>query len=59
MSSTIVYLLIEQKKVLKMTKHEKSIIDFIEKVKRQSIIERTAEGKEKNGIFLGKYSLLV
>jgi leucyl-tRNA synthetase len=39
----------------KGTKYEKPVKDFIAKVKKESIIERTAEGKEKNGIFLGKY----
>ncbi len=40
---------------VKGTKLEKRVLDFIKKVKKQSIIERTAEGKEKNGVFLGKY----
>ncbi|MBD3304544.1 leucine--tRNA ligase [Candidatus Woesearchaeota archaeon] len=39
----------------KGTKYEKPVKDFIKKVEKQSIIERTAEGKEKNGLFLGKY----
>ncbi len=33
------------------------IREFIARVKRESIIERTAEGKEKNGVFLGKYAI--
>ncbi len=37
------------------TEYEKLVKTFIEKVKKESIIERTAEGKEKNGVFLGKY----
>ncbi|MBW2986907.1 leucine--tRNA ligase, partial [Candidatus Woesearchaeota archaeon] len=39
----------------KGTKYEKPVKAFIKKVEKQSIIERTAEGKEKNGTFLGKY----
>jgi leucyl-tRNA synthetase len=39
----------------KGTKYEKPVKEFIAKVKKESLIERTAEGKEKNGIFLGKY----
>ncbi len=37
------------------TKHEKEVKQFIEKVKKQSMIDRTNEEKEKEGIFLGKY----
>jgi leucyl-tRNA synthetase len=37
------------------TDKEKEVLDFVRKVKKQSLIERTAEGKEKNGMFLGKY----
>ncbi|MFH2028982.1 MAG: leucine--tRNA ligase [Nanoarchaeota archaeon] len=56
----ITYLVLsaEHPKVLELTKgtkQEKEVKEFIKKVKRQSIIERTAEGKEKNGVFLGKY----
>jgi len=39
----------------KGTKYEKITQEFIEKVNKENMIERTAEGKEKNGIFLGKY----
>jgi len=39
----------------KGTKYEKEVSEFVKKVKKQSTIERTAEGKEKNGVFLGKY----
>ncbi|MBW2975873.1 leucine--tRNA ligase [Candidatus Woesearchaeota archaeon] len=55
---TYLVLAVEHPKVIEWTqgtKYEKDAKDFIEKVKKQSIIERTAEGKEKNGIFLGKY----
>ncbi|NOR85135.1 leucine--tRNA ligase [archaeon] len=37
----------------KGTKYEKPVNDFIKKVKSTSIIERTAKGKEKNGMFIG------
>jgi leucyl-tRNA synthetase len=34
---------------------EKPVARFVEDVKNTSVIERTAEGKPKNGMFLGKY----
>ncbi|MEE8358558.1 MAG: class I tRNA ligase family protein [Candidatus Hydrothermarchaeales archaeon] len=40
---------------VKGTENEKTVKNFVKKVKKQSIIERTAKGKEKNGLFLGKY----
>ncbi len=55
---TYLVLAAEHPKVIewtKGTKIEKEVKEFVSKVKKQSIIERTAEGKEKNGIFLGKY----
>ena len=55
---TYLVLAAEHPKVLEWTKgtdKEKEVKEFIKKVKKQSIIERTAEGKEKNGVFLGKY----
>ena len=48
----------EHPKVIELTKgtkYEKSVINFIKKVKSTSTIERTAEGKEKNGMFIGKH----
>lgn len=39
----------------KGTKYEQDVKKFIIDTKKKSIIERTAEGKEKNGVFLGKY----
>jgi leucyl-tRNA synthetase len=42
-------------KLIKGTKTEKEIKEFIKKTIKKTIIERTAEGKEKNGIFLEKY----
>ena len=41
--------------LIKGTKYEQPVGEFIEKVKRVSKIDRTAEGKEKNGLFIGKY----
>ena len=37
------------------TEYEQKVKEFIKKVSKQSIIERTAEGKEKNGVFTGIY----
>ncbi|MBW2972737.1 leucine--tRNA ligase [Candidatus Woesearchaeota archaeon] len=37
------------------TPFEQDVSDFVESVKRMSTIDRTAEGKPKNGRFLGKY----
>lgn len=39
----------------KGTEYEDKIKRFISEQKKRSIVERTAEGKEKNGMFLGKY----
>ncbi|MBD3354769.1 leucine--tRNA ligase [Candidatus Woesearchaeota archaeon] len=55
---TYLVLAAEHPKVIewtKGTKIEKKVKDFIKNVKKQSVIERTAEGKEKNGLFLGKW----
>ena len=43
------------KELIKGTKDEKKINKFISDVAKKSTIERTAEGKEKNGIFTGRY----
>ncbi|MBW6462168.1 MAG: leucine--tRNA ligase [DPANN group archaeon] len=43
------------KQLIKGTKDEKEINKFIKEVAKKSTIERTAEGKEKNGIFTGQY----
>lgn len=43
------------KQLIKGTKDETKINKFIQDVAKKSTIERTAEGKEKNGIFTGKY----
>jgi len=42
---------------VKETKLEAEVKKFIEEVKGQSLIDRLAEGKEKRGIFLGKYAI--
>ncbi|MDP2749647.1 MAG: leucine--tRNA ligase [Nanoarchaeota archaeon] len=55
---TYLVLAVEHPLVTELTKgtdYEKSIKDFVSEVKKKSIIERTAEGKEKTGVFLGKY----
>jgi leucyl-tRNA synthetase len=43
------------KELVKGTKYEKDVMEFVKKHKKRSLIERTAEGKEKFGMFLGKY----
>ncbi|MBU2477028.1 leucine--tRNA ligase [Candidatus Micrarchaeota archaeon] len=46
------------KQWVKGTEYEKPVREFIEKVKKESTIERTTiEKKEKRGVFLGKYAL--
>jgi leucyl-tRNA synthetase len=55
---TYMVLAAEHPKVMEYVKGadiEKDVKDFVRDVKKQSVIERTAEGKEKNGMFLGKY----
>lgn len=55
---TYLVLAAEHPKVIEWTKgteKEEEIKNFISEVKKKSVIERTAEGKEKNGAFLGKY----
>ncbi|MFT4343870.1 MAG: leucine--tRNA ligase, partial [Candidatus Woesearchaeota archaeon] len=55
---TYLVLAVEHPKCVAWTKgtsHEKAVTDFIREVGKKSLIERTAEGKEKNGVFLGKY----
>ncbi|GJQ24541.1 leucine--tRNA ligase [Candidatus Brocadia sapporoensis] len=37
------------------TPQEKAVMDFAEKVRNQEMVERTAEGTEKEGMFTGKY----
>ncbi len=34
-----------------------AIREFVKGVKKESVIERTAEGKEKHGMFLGRYAI--
>lgn len=42
---------------VKGTELEEDVKRFIKEVKGQSLIDRLAEGKEKRGIFLGKYAI--
>lgn len=42
-------------KLISGTPQEKHILNFVEKARNQSMVERTAEGTEKEGIFTGKY----
>ncbi|MHC4660394.1 MAG: leucine--tRNA ligase [Planctomycetota bacterium] len=42
-------------KLVKGKPHEKEVMDFVRRVKRQSIIDRTDETKEKEGLFLHDY----
>ncbi|MFP4117518.1 MAG: leucine--tRNA ligase [Candidatus Woesearchaeota archaeon] len=56
----ITYLVLsaEHPKVLEWTKgteYEARVKDFIRDCQKKSTVERTAEGKEKNGMFLGRY----
>ncbi|MEK6636441.1 MAG: leucine--tRNA ligase [Planctomycetota bacterium] len=37
------------------TPQEKAVMDFVEMARNQGIVERTAEGTEKEGIFTGRY----
>jgi leucyl-tRNA synthetase len=41
----------------KGTKYEKGAKEFVNKVTRESIIDRTNEEKEKEGFFIGKYAI--
>ncbi|MFH1971988.1 MAG: leucine--tRNA ligase [archaeon] len=55
---TYLVLAVEHPKVLEWTKrtnYEQKTKAFIKEVQKKSTIERTAEGKEKNGMFIGKY----
>ncbi len=37
------------------TSQEKKVLDFVNEQKKRSIIDRTAEGREKNGVFTGRH----
>jgi len=43
--------------LVKNTKYEKDVQEFINKVVLEEKFTRTAEGKEKEGMFIGKYAL--
>jgi leucyl-tRNA synthetase len=42
-------------KLCKGTNQEKEVKEFVKQVAKESKIERTAEGKEKHGVFTGRY----
>ncbi len=44
-------------KLVKDTDYEKPVLQFADRIKNQSFIERTAEGAVKEGIFTGRYVL--
>lgn len=44
-------------KLVKGTKYEKGALEFIDKIKKESLVDRTNEGKEKEGFFIGKYAV--
>lgn len=55
---TYLVLAVEHPKVLDWTEgteYEEEVKNFIREQKKRSVIDRTAEGKEKNGVFIGKY----
>jgi leucyl-tRNA synthetase len=55
---TYLVLAVEHPKIIewtKETKYEADVKKFITDVKKKTVIERTSEGKEKNGMFIGKY----
>jgi len=41
----------------KETKYEKGVKEFVDKIKKESITDRTNEEKEKEGFFTGKYAI--
>ena len=43
------------KELTEGTEREKETNEYVERVKKKTLIERTAEGKEKTGAFLGAY----
>ncbi len=43
--------------LVKGTEQEPNVKNFIKKVSKESTIKRTAEGKEKNGVFTGRYAI--
>lgn len=55
---TYLVLAVEHPLVMKLvegTRYEEEVKRFVKEQKKRSIIERTAEGKDKSGVFLGKY----
>jgi len=45
------------KKLVEHSEYEKQVLDFIEETSKRSVIDRTAEGKEKRGVFTGLYAI--
>lgn len=45
------------KELVKGNSQEKEVLDFIDETSKRSIIDRTAEGKEKRGVFTGLYAI--
>lgn len=43
------------RKLISGTPQERRVMDFVEKARNQGMVERTAEGTEKEGIFTGRY----
>ena len=44
-------------KLIEGTEHEKPVKKFIQETLKKPVIERTAEGKEKSGLFTGRYGI--
>jgi leucyl-tRNA synthetase len=45
------------KELVSGTPQEKAIMDFVDRIRNQGMVERTAEGVEKEGMFTGKYAM--
>ncbi|MBN2042741.1 MAG: leucine--tRNA ligase [Candidatus Aenigmarchaeota archaeon] len=43
--------------LVKGTKYEQKVKEFVKKAKKETIIDRTNEEKEKEGVFTGKYAI--
>lgn len=43
------------KDLISGTPQEKTVMDFVDRARNQGMVERTAEGTEKEGVFTGKY----
>jgi len=58
-SAAFLVLAPEHELVLKIStdKHKENIEKYIEKARKETDIERTAEGREKTGVFTGAYAI--